>query len=215
MDFRSQARGTLRYESCVESNAVLEEKTVFNATVTHFKNHRVATTSVATRDFRRVYNSRLQKLLLCPEVRRDLATNDVLPQDVTGEVDKALKTQLFADDDERTALRCFAIRKLEQLVGDDSRRIEGELAKHQGTAHAYKQQLRRLLANLQNVKTGLCEKVHHETIDDSILATGDHRKLWPELHQQAHMRPHNKTIILSEKLVNATAKHCIKVIGLQ
>lgn len=207
MDYRSLGRQLLKKDS--RADPALQEKITFNAAVAHFKRANVATIDV--RMFRRVYNSRLQKLLLCPRIRDDLANKKIQPEAVADEVNKAFTSlpHLQDDSDERTALRCFALRLLGQIIGRDCSDLESEIAKHQLTSSDYRRQLRRLIANLRNEKTELLRKVRECSISTFTLATGTHRELWPELHQQPHMLPHNKTIIhVSDNEVKDTLLKC-------
>jgi len=191
---------------------ILEEKIVFNATVAHFKNGNDAS-DVDVKKFRHVYDSRLQKLLLCPQIRIDLVNKKIKPDVVNDEVDKSFTSlpHLQDDSNERTSLRCFALRLFKQIIDRDCRDLESEVAKHKVTSDEYRQQVRRLIANLRNEKTGLLKKVKDGSISMSTLATATHRELWPELHQQPHMLPHNKTIIIArDKDVKDTLLKCGK-----
>ena len=206
MDYRSLARQTLKVGS--EGDPVLEEKITFNAAVAHFKTAKLSAVDVKT--FRRVYNSRLQKLLLCPQIRQKIWNKTMSPGDVTNEINKSFTPlpHLHDDSDERTALRCFALRTFKEIIGRDCSDLESEIAARQETAEEYKSQVRRLISNLRMEKTGLLQKVKDCVISTSVLATATRRELWPELHQQPHMQPHCKTIILGAEDVKDSLLKC-------
>lgn len=210
MKFRDYGRAMLQSESIKGADCTLEEKIVFNASVAHFRDRR--DDNVDENQFRRVYNSKLQKLLLCDDLRRDLVGAKLDKQSVMQQVRLRLsrETHLHDDADERTALRVYVLRKLSALVHTKAHQIEICIAAHNTTACAYKRQARRVLANLNNTKTGLLKKVLTDVVGARLLATGDHRALWPELHNAAHMQPGRRIMIVKEDDVDDTLLSCTK-----
>lgn len=200
MWFRNHAKALLQREHVEHADNVTEEKIVYNATVAHFLPLSNDGRTLL-RDFKLVYQAKLQKLMLSESSRQRLAAGQLPPEDVMHHVAMTGVHAQADDADQRTAIRCYLTRQLLAIMTNRTRvfQLEQLMVQTHLSHRSYRQQTSRLLANLRNTRTGLLQKLNDATTDLTFFAKGDHKAFWPELHALPNMQPGHKAIVMVEE----------------
>ena len=161
-------------------------------------------------EFRNVYNWVVQAVLHdAPFVTNAITNNLIEPACLLQRVIDRLgcsghdATQRGAvgttpGSDARAAVRLFVHRSLRELLGRDdvADSIERAIADAHQSGGAYREQARKVLANVRNARTGLRARLLDGTCTPAAVALASRHGLWPELWARPEMQPGYRAITL-------------------
>ena len=180
------------------------EKLVFNSTIT-----RISTTiaSPKVEEFRVIYNWLTQVVIEDEEFVRDvIEKRSVSPNEIVKVLVGRLKSKddhlskIVPESDARVSMRYHTLRLLCRHLGNEiGSSVEKSIAKHQSMKSNYKNQYLKVLANIQNTKTKLKDRLVNGTFNPEDMGEATHKSLWPELWKRPDMQPGHRAIITTQE----------------